>query len=330
MNKANSGDFAVAYDHIMTITKQLGPQEAAHYLIYCCGRKGTHSLTRWSKHALSRYTGVTARQAHKSERNLISGGFVAKVRDGKHPQFQITPSATGEYLWLNKTFVMGASDETPPLRLLYQTGNLEAFRLMMDYYWLTDIVQEGGLWQIWINYNSEYIAEHAHYSAVGFSEGNQIAAHSTLDNQYQSIWSGFDALFNLGLIYKVPYLFPSATSEPLFPLVHPFTQKPLTHITNLAVDSLNDVFRSRASLYNYCLLIPRHMGSPIVKAMFVPRYTPHTARWKAAFAITEERIRGAGCLYQGVHQGVHQRDISKITSNTLLATGDQDASWAYE
>ena len=58
MSRENSGDFAVAYDRVIAITEQLGAQEAAHYLIYCCGRKGTLPSTRWSKHALTRYLGI--------------------------------------------------------------------------------------------------------------------------------------------------------------------------------------------------------------------------------------------------------------------------------
>jgi len=139
MSRENSGDFAVAYDRVIAITEQLGAQEVAHYLIYCCGRKGTLAGTRWSKNALTRYLDIPVRKAYLSEQKLIDAGFVTKVKEGKHPKFDIAPSETGEYLWLPKTFITGAVDERPPLKLLWQTGSTEIFRLMMDYYWLTDI-----------------------------------------------------------------------------------------------------------------------------------------------------------------------------------------------
>ena len=98
MSRENSGDFAVAYDRVIAITEQLGAKEVAHYLIYCCGRKGTLAGTRWSKHALTRYLDIPARKAYLSEQRLIDAGFVTKVKEGKHPKFDIAPPEREEYL----------------------------------------------------------------------------------------------------------------------------------------------------------------------------------------------------------------------------------------
>ena len=95
MSSAYSGDFAVGYDRITAITIRFGPQEVAHYLIYCCGRKGTLPSTRWSKHALTRYFGIPARKAHLSEQNLIAAGFLKKVKEGRYPApVKLSPRVT--------------------------------------------------------------------------------------------------------------------------------------------------------------------------------------------------------------------------------------------
>jgi hypothetical protein len=326
MSRENSGDFAVAYDRLTAITKQLGAQEVAHYLIYCCGRKGTLAGTRWSKHALTRYLGIPARKAYLSEQRLIDAGFVTKVKEGKHPKFDIAPSETGEYLWLPKTFITGAAGEVPPLKLLWQTGSVEVFRLMMDYYWLTDISQEGGLWQIWKDYKSEKMGDHAQFHLIAFNDTVTRTADPSFDERYESLCEAFNIILDLGLIYEVPYLFTSQ-GEIVFPLIHPFTQEELPQLTQAFEERMPELYLSASCTHDYCLLVPRHMTSPEVKALYIPKYRPHNQRYAEALEISEQRINQGLCLYQGVHQGeyqgvhqgVHQgedqREISKRISN---------------
>jgi hypothetical protein len=311
MSRENSGDFAVAYDRLTAITKQLGAQEVAHYLIYCCGRKGTLAGTRWSKHALTRYLGIPARKAYLSEQRLIDAGFVTKVKEGKHPKFDIAPSETGEYLWLPKTFITGAAGEVPPLKLLWQTGSVEVFRLMMDYYWLTDISQEGGLWQIWKDYKSEKMGDHAQFNLIAFNDTVTRTADPSFDERYESLWEAFNIILDLGLIYEVPYLFTSE-GEIVFPLINPFTQEELPQLTQAFEERMPELYLSASCTHDYCLLVPRHMTSPEVKTLFIPKYRPHNQRYAEALDISEQRINQGICLYQREYQGVHQREYQGV------------------
>ncbi|MBT3798076.1 MAG: hypothetical protein HOG02_04135 [Porticoccaceae bacterium] len=317
MSRENSGDFAVAYDRVIAITEQLGAQEVAHYLIYCCGRKGTLAGTRWSKHALTRYLDIPVRKAYLSEQKLIDAGFVTKVKEGKHPKFDIAPSETGEYLWLPKTFITGAVDERPPLKLLWQTGSTEIFRLMMDYYWLTDISQEGGLWQIWKDYKSEKMGDHAQFNLIAFNDTVTRTADPSFDERYESLWEAFNVILDLGLIYEVPYLFTSE-GEIVFPLINPFTQEELSQLTQAFEERMPELYLSASCTHDYCLLVPRHMTSPEVKALYIPKYRPHNQRYAEALEMSEQRINQGLCLYQGADQGgdqgEFQREISKRIS----------------
>ncbi|MBT4164029.1 MAG: hypothetical protein HOE58_04340 [Porticoccaceae bacterium] len=317
MSRENSGDFAVAYDRVIAITEQLGAQEVAHYLIYCCGRKGTLAGTRWSKNALTRYLDIPVRKAYLSEQKLIDAGFVTKVKEGKHPKFDIAPSETGEYLWLPKTFITGAVDERPPLKLLWQTGSTEIFRLMMDYYWLTDISQEGGLWQIWKDYKSEKMGDHAQFNLIAFNDTVTRTADPSFDERYESLWEAFNVILDLGLIYEVPYLFTSE-GEIVFPLINPFTQEELSQLTQAFEERMPELYLSASCTHDYCLLVPRHMTSPEVKALYIPKYRPHNQRYAEALEMSEQRINQGLCLYQGADQGgdqgEFQREISKRIS----------------
>ena len=296
MSRENSGDFAVAYDRVIAITEQLGAQEVAHYLIYCCGRKGTLAGTRWSKHALTRYLGIPARKAYLSEQRLIDAGFVTKVKEGKHPKFDIAPPEREEYLWLPKTFITGAAGEVPPLKLLCQTGSVEVFRLMMDYYWLTDISQEGGLWQIWKDYKSEKMGDHAQFNLIAFNDTVTRTADPSFDERYESLWEAFNIILDLGLIYEVPYLFTSE-GEIVFPLINPFTQEELPQLTQAFEERMPELYLSASCTHDYCLLVPRHIMSPEVRSLYIPKYRPHNQRYAEASEISEQRITQGLCLY---------------------------------
>ena len=316
MSRENSGDFAVAYDRVIAITEQLGPQEVAHYLIYCCGRKGTLAGTHWSKNALTKYLGIPARKAHLSEEKLIDAGFVTKVKEGKYPKFDIAPSETDEYLWLPKTFITGAADEVPPIKLLWQTGSVEVFRLMMDYYWLTDISQEGGLWQIWTDYKAEKLGDHAQFRFYGFKDEGNLVAEPCFVERYDSLWEAFNVILNLGLIYEVPYLMTSQ-DEIIFPLIHPFTQEELPQLTEVASERMPYEYLGVMSNMDYCLLVPRHIISPVVRSLCIPKYRPHNQRYAEALDMSEQRINQGLCLYQGVHQGVDQREDQREISKSI-------------
>lgn len=53
---------------------------------------------------------------------------------------------------------------------------------MMDYYWLTDISQEGGLRQVWKDYKSEKLGNHAQVSFFGFRESCLIKLMKILES----------------------------------------------------------------------------------------------------------------------------------------------------
>jgi hypothetical protein len=192
----------------------------------------------------------------------------------------------------------------------------------MDYYWLTDISQEGGLWQIWKDYKSEKMGDHAQFHLIAFNDTVTRTADPSFDERYESLWEAFNIILDLGLIYEVPYLVTSE-DEIIFPLIHPFTQEELPKLTEIAGERMPHEYSGVMSGMDYCLLVPRHIISPVVRSLCIPKYRPHNQRYAEALDISEQRINQGLCLYQGVHQreyqGVHQgedqREISKRISN---------------
>ncbi len=107
MVKAKDGFFAVSLDQFRKISEQHGMPECCLYLIYCCGSDRTNTHTMWSKHALTKRTSISVRRAQRAEQNLIDGGYVTKLRGGKHPKFRIERSELDDAAWLPMAFIEG-------------------------------------------------------------------------------------------------------------------------------------------------------------------------------------------------------------------------------
>jgi hypothetical protein len=334
MSDTNSGSFAVAYDRIQAVIERFGLIEACHYLLYCCGRKGTLEATRWSRNSALKYAGIPTRSAQKSEMKLISGGFVHKVKTGKHPEFAIAPSTTGEHLWLPKTFVTGTKEGEPsPLMLIKQTGYKDVLRLMLDIYWRKDIFNEGGFGRIYTPFErSVKLADHGAFSVYGFNELDRMTAEDDFASTYHDCISTVASLIRMGLVFEVPYLFDSQDGMPMFPLNNPYTQEELTSLTGIAIDVLPDEYDYNASIHNYCLMVPSHMQAPVVRTVLFTRYRQQTELMKAGYSTTINRIEEWECLYQRLIKDKSKTLQGQIKDNSInvLSSVNADKSWAYD
>lgn len=341
MSSKVEGFFAIEYDIALKIIDEYGVNTACHFITQCSGRSGLGKKTSWSKHAVHRYAGLSVRVAMKTEANLIEGGYVTKTRGGKHPRFTLADSQADTIAWIPHSFVTGTlAEECSPLKLIRQTSSDDTLRLMLDLYWRQDIVNEGGFNFIYRRFErSQKIAELGAFSIYAFDKTTQLIAEEDFIKPYGDWSAAYEILLSTGLVYEVPYLFDSEDGLPLFPLINPYTEEPLSDLETVAIESLPDQFAYIASNHDYCLMVPSHIKKPVLKSLLFPRYRQHTEMMKAGYATTQERVEAARCLYQR-----HIKDISKTNqglikdesknindnSNIVLTMSDTDRRWAYE
>lgn len=295
----NRGDFAVSRDHVTAIADQYGVIEACHYILYCCGRKGLESRTQWSKASFYRYCSVTKGRARESEATLIEGGFVTKVRDGKHPIFEIQDSNAAGHIWLPKTFIMGANDEVPPLRLLVQTACPDTLLLLLEVYWRNNVAEDGCCLEVSVSYEGgDSLADCAQFSVRGFTRTDRIDFSLEMGAALENPSEALTTLLDLGLVLEVPFAFSCWGGEPLFPLIHPYTRQIVYEVTDAAYNRLPDEYNFLYDEYEYVLLLPRHMKHPVLRGGFVPRYVQQTELSKAGLYKTNERIQNWVSSYQ--------------------------------
>ena len=341
MSSKVEGFFAIEYDIALKIIDEYGVNTACHFITQCSGRSGLGKKTSWSKHAVHRYAGLSVRVAMKTEANLIEGGYVTKTRGGKHPRFTLADSQADTIAWIPHSFVTGTlAEECSPLKLIRQTSSDDTLRLMLDLYWRQDIVNEGGFNFIYRRFErSQKIAELGAFSIYAFDKTTQLIAEEDFIKPYGDWSAAYEILLSTGLVYEVPYLFDSEDGLPLFPLINPYTEEPLSDLETVAIESLPDQFAYIASNHDYCLMVPSHIKKPVLKSLLFPRYRQHTEMMKAGYATTQKRVEAARCLYQR-----HIKDISKTNqglikdesknindnSNIVLTMSDTDRRWAYE
>ena len=341
MTNKTEGFFAIEYDIVMKIIDAYGLNTACHFITQCSGRSGLGKKTSWSRNSVTNYAGLSVRAAMKTEANLIEGGYLTKTRGGKHPLFTLADSKADTVAWIPHSFVTGTlAGECSPLKLIRQTSSEDTLRLMLDLYWRQDIVNEGGFNFMCRRFErSQKIAELAAFSIYAFDGTTQLIADEHFIEPYDDWSAAYEILLSTGLVYEVPYLFDSEDGLPLFPLINPYTEEPLSDLETVAIESLPDQFAYNASIHDYCLMVPSHIKKPALKSLLFPRYRQHTQMMKAAYAATMERIESTRCLYQR-----HIKDISKTNqgrikdqsknindnSNIVLTMSDTDKRLAYE
>jgi len=335
------GFFAIEHDIVMEIIDEYGLNTACHFITQCSGRSGLGKKTSWSRNSVTNYAGLSVRAAMKTEANLIEGGYLVKTRGGKRPLFTLADSQADTVAWIPHSFVTGTlAGECSPLKLIRQTSSADTLRLMLDLYWRQDIVNEGGFNFICRRFErSQKIAELGAFSIYAFDETTQLIADEHFIEPYGDWFAAYETILSTGLVYEVPYLFDSQDGLPLFPLINPYTEEPLSDIETIATDCLPDEFAYIGSIHDYTLMVPSHIKKPVLKSLLFPRYRQHTQMMKAGYAATMERIESTRCLYQR-----HIKDISKTNqglikdesknindnSNIVLTMSDTDRRWAYE
>ena len=189
---------------------------------------------------MHRYAGLSVRVAMKTEANLIEGGYVTKTRGGKHPRFTLADSQADTIAWIPHSFVTGTlAEECSPLKLIRQTSSDDTLRLMLDLYWRQDIVNEGGFNFIYRRFErSQKIAELGAFSIYAFDKTTKLIAEEDFIKPYGDWSVAYETLLSTGLVYEVPYLFDSEDGLPLFPLINPYTEEPLSDLETVAIESL--------------------------------------------------------------------------------------------
>jgi len=327
MSKPKEGFFSVSLSRFEAITEDLGMNECCLYLIYCCGTGKSNVTTRWSVNALHKYTRIGVRRGVKSASLLRECGFVTQTRGGKHPIHEIERDKDDECVWLPKSFVMGVANEDSPLERIRQTDDQLALRLCINLYWRCDIANDGGIDQseACVIYEKALLTTHNQFNVFGFKKGGKQCRPNILHtphadesqaNDYQPFWDRLQLLEDIGLIYECPTLFDSDGGEPICPLINPFTELPITEITDLASQVKPDWFDVHQAVHEYVSLVPKHYRSVTLRGVYILRYRQQTAKTASGYAATMERITDyLKCLYQGGIKEVSRIDQGGIKDN---------------
>ncbi len=284
---------------------ELGMNAACLYLVQACGTGRDNIKTNWSKNALSTYTSISRSRATAALDELLKSKpqLLRQTKKGKHPWFEIIRSDDSELVWLPVSFIVGAADETPPLELIRQTGDVMILLLAIDIYAETNIADEGGLprTSYYREFKKTVIASNGEFEIYGYSgeQTNTCYPHhpvvkphyNTRKDSCDDFFSRVRTLMSLGLFYFVPTVFESWEGAPLFPLVNPFSGDIApAEILDFAFNLLPEEYEHVLYEHDFILAFPRHFTSVMVASVLVPKYRQHTSITAAGYAETCDRF----------------------------------------
>ncbi|OBZ96739.1 hypothetical protein ADU59_03085 [Pararhizobium polonicum] len=289
----------------------LGMNEAVAYLVIAAGTGADQRTSGWSATAIEKYTGIHHRRAAAAISVLQGAGLATVEKRGKLRRYLLVPVdqvativgvtagktrskdacrsaldqlANPEWIWLPNSLVEGAGNETPPVKLLRQTQDLNALRLFVDLYYHHDLAGSGGVeWRKGIGirqlYERKPIGEHGIYKIWGF-QPSTTQTFRDVPYWFEGFWAAWDILRDAGLVEFVAHLVESdgADAEIVHPLPWGNGEKEEIAITIAALEA----GRAMAPFFSddRTLLVPVSRLRPNVQLIGVARmkYRPQTAR----------------------------------------------------
>lgn len=329
---SDKGFFSVGLDEWHKVCG-LGMNEACIYLVQACGTGKTNLDTSWSVHACCNYTGISRGRSKKAQENILNSGceLMTQTKAGKHPRFKFIRAEDTELVWLPKTFIMGAENESPPLERARQTGDVMLLRLLVDLYAATNIADEGGVHRdvIFGSFERRRIGSYAEFEIFGFkSKGltcctnHPIVKPHLLDpeekDRGQDFFARISTLTDLGLFNFVPYLMESREGEVLFPLIDPFTGETVDLITGVSETVLGESFATHINTFDNVIAIPKHFKSVALTGILFPRYRQQTELNAAGYEQTRQKIETWSKVFGDLEHAIsriYQRKIKGVSKD---------------
>lgn len=214
----------------------LGINPACAFLVMASGTGKDNATTRWSAEAVGNHAAVRWTAAKEAIEALCKAGLMSKGGKPTRPVYKLKKE--GELIWLPRTLVEGAANETPPVAKLRQTQDAMTFRLLVELYSAQNLREDGGISTktVYISYERRKAGQQGAYTVWDFTGGGSMSvcwseavkAHHrevlTPEEKKQGKNAGidffrrFNTLIALGLIELVPYLYEGKDGEPIHPV----------------------------------------------------------------------------------------------------------------
>ena len=264
-------------------------------VVLASGTAKDHASTSWSAQAVAKALGIRKQSAADAiERLRRAGRLISLVPEGKRPsarswnyKLTVSPDRTRR-VWLPNTLVDGATEETPPLRLLMQGGDIKPALLLLRCYRHLDMLGCGGVDHDLIRSTWKplrAIERHDGWTLYATSEENRmIAGDGLFDGSYrrrdEARWDGLLGLFHIGLLTWVDH---ARTDGPdgvnLGPIVGETGSDGERGIGSAQADRAFQFatdLRCGIAGGERLLMIRSRIANPIAVSVARPRYLPRT------------------------------------------------------
>jgi len=270
-----------------------GMNAAVSYLVMACGSQRNNRTTCWSASSIAERVGITRPRAKAAIDALIDASVVVLVSGGSRPRYHLTfPDCDNGYLYLPKSIIEGAADETPPIERLRQTRNITNLIVFVLLYGIQDLDNAGGLpadmfddtpSEAVVLYENktmrlEVVTKHTY--KLSWAWYGKSSVFSLIEMDFNDFNSAFAELRDMGLVSVNAAVFDH----------HEYDGEIIgsTHGYDYVEELDVAIRRKRKTMAKwpegYYMIIPAHIKTACIKCVGVMRYraqTGKTARWMA-------------------------------------------------
>jgi len=283
----HNGFFAVGQDTFIAACS-LGMNPACALLVMACGTGKDNATTRWSAEAVGNHVGVRWTTAKEAIEALCSAGLVAKGGKPARPSYKLHKA--GELIWLPKTLVEGAANETAPVAKLRQSQDPMALRLLVELYLSQNLREDGGVSTkiTWKTFERRQAGQHGSYLVWDFTNSKQwvswtgpalphLMKNCKDGEKGRDFFQRFAVLLSLGLVEWVPYLYDGPKGEPMHPMAWqmPIENELYDAATQAAARMLGESWAQ--SIEGIAVPVQKHIAEAALIGVARLKYRPHTA-----------------------------------------------------
>lgn len=281
--------FAVGRDSFIKAC-DLGINPATAFIVQACGTGADQITTGWSAQAVQKYGGLRWRKADEAIKTLISHRLEKRTnKEDTGTKRRYEMKCKGDLIWLPRSLVEGADDETPPVKRIRQTQDVMALRLFIESYSAHDLREDGGLPANMVRgaYERERYGEQGQYVVWGFDKkhdlvtlAHPVAAPHIEGRDCDAFWERLRTLSSLGLVEYVPYVYEGEDGEP----IHAIDNYEIDDDMRRAAHSKLSDGQVDGECFEYLVPIERHFKAVTVRGIYRLRYRPWTTATRAWFA----------------------------------------------
>lgn len=336
--KGRGNFFAISLE-LLNKACDLGLGPAVSYMVIASGTGKSQTISKWSTGAIGKYAGINYKRASGFIAQLEDAGLLANHGTQKVPKYELTVG--DDPVWLPNSLIMPVEDETPVIKRLRQTRDVEVLRILVFLYHHQNLGHDLGIDPNILQFDMEieHIGEHGAVNVCGLTDSSVDRTTQNNPLLNDSWWKRVGTLRQLGLLEKSACLFDGPV------ILDDEDDEPGEYVCTVAgperIEDIGWSFKSylelsasswlsdRGEKVDGCDLlvpVPRHIPEPVFVGLYRLKHRAHTRAtstwWAKVHEGEAEMQRIVGRQWEGPSALLERQKKARSERKDLLDLGE--------